>query len=120
MQLNVLIKPVALAFLVFAPACKQSPGITVVDVSLKNTDLYEYATVGGDEEGARIVTQATHSSRSEIVRNATTGFVATYAYQSMPDFVGSDRAEIEVSTGSDGASAPTRLVRIVFRFAIHD
>src|SRR5688572_4824269 len=120
MRLWVLIRLVALSSLVLLSACEESPRVTVVRVSLKNTDLYEHPTVGGDEEGARIVTQANHFSRSEILHDATTGFVATYIYQSTPGFVGSDRAEIEVMSGSDGASAPTRVTRIAFHFTVHN
>ena len=110
----------ALLLFVALHGCRDSPATHVVDVSLKNTELYEYPTVGGDEEGARLVTQAAHFSVSEIRRNTATGFVATYVYQAASGFVGADQAEIEVLAGSDGASPPKRVRRIVFRFSIHD
>jgi hypothetical protein len=43
-----------------------------------------------------------------------------YVYQPAADFVGEDHAEVEVMTGSDGASAPTNTKRLVFRFSVHD
>ena len=100
--------------------CHERDAVQIVNVSLSNTELYQFPTVGGDEEGARISTQAKHHSVSEIRRSAATDFVAIYVYQAAPGFVGSDDAEIEVLTGSDGASAPTNIKRIAFRFAIHN
>src|SRR5437016_4772952 len=92
--------------------CGEHDSVRIVSVSLKNTERYQYPTVGGDEEGARISTQAKHYSLSEIRRSAATNFVATYVYQSMAGFVGSDDTEIEVLTGSDGTSAPKNIKRI--------
>ena len=112
-----LIAQVAAVLLV---GCQNGPATQVISASLKNTELFQHPTVGGDEEGARIVIQATHFSLSEIRRDATTGFVATYVYRAAPGFVGTDHSEIEVSSGSDGASSPKRVTRIVFRFVIHD
>lgn len=100
--------------------CHERDIVQIVDVSLSNTELYQFPTVGGDEEGARISTQAKHHSVSEIRRSAATDFVATYVYQAAQGFVGSDDAEIEVLTGSDGASPPKNIKRIAFRFVIHN
>jgi hypothetical protein len=100
--------------------CREREPVQVVNVSLSNSELYQFPTVGGDEEGARISIQAKHHSVSEIRRSAATDFVAVYVYQAAPGFVGSDDAEIEVLTGSDGASAPTNIKRIAFRFVIHN
>ena len=36
--------------------CKESNPLETVSVSLKNTDVYQYPTVGGDEDGVRIST----------------------------------------------------------------
>lgn len=99
--------------------CSHSPDSETIDVSLAVGELFEHPTVGGDEEGARIVRQADHSAVSEIRRNSETNWVAVYAYQPAAGYTGSDRAEIEISTGSDGASAPTRVTRLVFRFTIN-
>ena len=98
--------------------CSQSPDSETIDVSLAVGEVFQHSTVGGDEEGARIVRQAEHSAVSEIRRNFETGWIAVYMYQPAAGYTGSDRAEIEVSTGSDGASAPTRVTRIIFRFTI--
>jgi len=53
-----------------------SENVENVSVSMKNTETYKYPTVSGDEQGARISTQAKHYSISEIRRNAETAFVA--------------------------------------------
>ena len=91
-----------------------------VTVSLKNTETYEYPTVGGDEDGAVVSKQATHHSISEIRRGAETNWIAVYVYRPAAGFVGSDHAEIEIFTGSDGASPPTRIRTVTFVFDIHD
>jgi hypothetical protein len=88
------------------------------DVSLKNTDTFRYPTVGGDEEGARITVQANHYSVSEIRRNAETNWVAVYVYQPKTGYMGTDYVEIEIQSGSDGASPPTNIRTVGFRFVI--
>ena len=100
--------------------CKAPDSVETVIVYLKNTETFQYRTVGGDEEGARISTQAAHFSISEIRRDASTDWYAVYFYQPTPGFVGEDHAEVEVMTGSDGASAPTNIKKLVFRFSIHN
>lgn len=113
------------AFALFLPVvahiqgCKDSNPVEAVSVSLKNTETYQYPTVGGDEEGARISTQAKHYSISEIRRSAETNWIAVYVYRPTAGFVGSDYAEIEILTGSDGAS-PSSIKTVVFRFVIQD
>jgi hypothetical protein len=104
---------------VYVQGCRKSNPVETVTVSLKNTETYQYPTVGGDEEGARISTQANHYSISEIRRNAETNWVAVYVYRPAAGFVGSDYAEVEILTGSDGASSPTSIRRVAFRFAVH-
>jgi hypothetical protein len=42
-----------------------------------------------------------------------------YVYRPASGFVGSDYAELEISTGSDGASPPTSVKKVALRFAIH-
>jgi hypothetical protein len=100
--------------------CKELAGSETVSVSLRNTEEYEYPTVGGDEEGARISSQGSHYSISEIRRDAETHWVAVYVYRPAAGFVGSDKVEIEILTGSDGASAPTNIRRVAFRFDVHN
>jgi len=115
---------VAFAFLlsivVHLQGCGGSNPVETINVSLKNTEVYQYPTVGGDEEGARISIQAKHYSTSEIRRNAETNWVAVYIYQPAAGFVGSDSVDIEVLTGSDGASLPTNVKKVAFHFDIHD
>jgi hypothetical protein len=108
------------AILVGVQGCKDPNADETVIVYLKNTETFQYRTVGGAEEGARISTQAAHFSISEIRRDASTGWYAVYVYQPTAGFVGQDHAEVEVMTGSDGASAPTNIRKVVFRFSIHD
>ena len=100
--------------------CRDARSVETVRVSLANAQAYQYPTVGGDEEGARISVQPNHSIISEIRRNAETNWVATFVYQPTAGFVGSDYAEIEIVTGSDGTSPPRNVKRVVFHFDIHN
>jgi len=104
---------------VLVQSCAEASSIETVHVSLQSAETFQYPTVGGDEEGARIATQATHYSISEFRRNAATNWVAVYVYRPASGFVGSDYAELEISTGSDGASPPTSVKKVALRFAIH-
>jgi hypothetical protein len=100
--------------------CGEPGAVETVNVSLTNSQAYQYPTVSGDEEGARISIQPKHYSTSEIRRNAETNWVATFVYQPTTGFVGSDYAEIEIMTGSDGASPPRNVKRVAFHFEIHN
>lgn len=111
-----LLLPAAVA----VQGCRESNTVETIPVTLRNTDTYQYPTVGGDDDGARISTQAGHYSISEIRRNAETNWVAVYVYRPAPAFVGEDYAELEIFTGSDGASPPTDIRRVAFRFLIPD
>jgi len=107
------------AVVVDLQGCKDPDAVETVIVYLKNTETFQYRTVGGDEGGARISTQATHYSISEIRRDASTDWYAVYVYQPAAGYLGEDHAEVEVMTGSDGASAPTNIKKMIFRFSIH-
>ena len=109
-----------LSIVVHLQGCGRSNPVETINVSLKNSDVYQYPTVRGDEDGARISIQAKHYSTSEIRRNAETNWVAVYIYQPAAGFVGSDYVDIEVLTGSDGASLPTNVKKVAFHFDIHD
>ena len=86
--------------------------------SIRSSEAYEYRTgISGDEDGASIKVQAKHFVTSEIARNAATNWEAVYMYKPDPLFSGTDYVELELSTGSDGASPPT-YVEIV-RITIH-
>jgi hypothetical protein len=100
--------------------CKDPSAVETIQVSLTNSQPYQYPTVSGDEDGARISIQPKHFIISEIRRNAETNWVATFVYQPTAGFVGSDYAEIEIVTGSDGASPPRNVKRVVFHFDIHN
>ena len=116
---HIVVACVLLLPVVNVQGCRKSNPVETVSVSLKNTETYQYPTVGGDEEGARISVQANHYSTSEIRRNAETNWVAVYVYRPAAGFVGSDYAEIEILTGSAGASSPTSVKRVAFRFVVH-
>jgi len=113
---KILVILVLLIFVSLFAACEEEPSYNEINVEISNSELYQYPTVGGDEEGARIKTQAKHFEISEIRRSLETKYVATYTYKSKADFVGQDFVEIEILTGSDGASAPTNseIVKIIF------
>jgi hypothetical protein len=101
--------------------CRESNPVETVSVSLRNTETFEYPTLGGDEEGASISTQAEHYSVSEIRRGAETNWVAVYVYRPVEGYVGSDYAELELrSSSTGGANSPTRIWTVAFRFSIHD
>jgi hypothetical protein len=118
LRFKLLVLGVLLPIVVYVQGCRDPNPVETVSVSLRSTETYLYPTVGGDEDGARISTQAKHFSISAIRRNAETNWVATYVYQPAASFVGSDYAEIEILTGSDGASPPTNIKRVAFHFVI--
>ena len=105
-------------FCLLSSGCKDQGTIEVTTIALRNTQTYQYSTVGGDEEGATIVTQAKHYSISEIRRNQQTNWVAIYFYQPTPGYVGADYVELEIRTGSDGAGPPTNGKRIALSFQV--
>ena len=100
--------------------CADGDSTEIVRVSLKNAETYAYPTHVGDEEGAIISTQPDHYTISEIRRDAGTRWDAVYFYQPAASYVGSDRAEIKIFTGSDGASPNTRVKTVLFYFEIHN
>ena len=103
-----------LATLVVTPACG-GRNEDHLQVSLEAGQLYQHPTVGGDDEGARIASQATHFATSEIRRDSSTGWIATYFYRPAAGFVGTDDVTLEVLSSKDGVSAPTsRLILIHF------
>jgi hypothetical protein len=108
-----------LCLLVLTVSCDSTTDSSIeegtITVSIKNSETYKYRTgISGDEEGASIILQAENSVISEIVRNAETNWEAVYTYRAKPFFSGTDLVEIELSTGSDGASPPTssKIVRL--------
>jgi hypothetical protein len=109
----------SLSLLISATACKEKIAVEYLSVSILNTDRYLHPTVGGDEEGARISMQATHSSVSEIRRDRETNWVATYVYQPTAGYTGTDDVELEILTGSDGATAP-QVKKLRLHFLVHE
>ncbi|HEV8382292.1 MAG TPA: hypothetical protein VGQ29_11935 [Gemmatimonadales bacterium] len=100
-------------------SCHSEDSTQTIDVSLQKGELYQYPTVGGDEEGARILTQAGHYAISEIRRGPATNWVAVYVYQPAAEFVGSDQVELEILTHADGASPPIAK-RVAIRFVVQE
>lgn len=109
-----------LCLTVAALACRPADDSEVIAVRLQGTQSYQLDLVGGDEEGARVVEQARHFEVSEIRRDASTNWYARYVYEPAAGFIGEDRVELEVLTGSDGASAPTRRRRVTVLLSIRD
>ncbi len=64
--------------------CKEPGSVATVSVSLTNAQAYQYPTVSGDEESARISIQPKHYIISEIRRNAETNYVATFSFTNRP------------------------------------
>ena len=90
-----------------------------LDVTLRNTEQYEYNTkIAGDEEGANIITQAKHFEISEIVRDLSTSWIAVYKYKPESNFIGKDFVEIETQRGSDGESPPIKIAFIKINFTV--
>jgi hypothetical protein len=111
---------VSLSLLGSATGCKEKVDVEYLSVSIRNTDRYQHPTVGGDEEGARISMQARHYSVSEMRRDSETNWVATYVYQPSAGYTGTDDVELEILTGSDGATAPQITKKVRLHFLIHE
>lgn len=90
----------------------------VITVSLNNSDIYKYPTVGGDEEGAIISKQAYHYEISEIRRNRETNYAAVYVYKPVAGYLGEDSVNIKIMSGSDGAGPAKRITIIKINFII--
>lgn len=108
-----------LSICVVLPSCGRSLPVEVVAVSLSNVDAFEYPTVSGDEEGARITTQPQHAEVSEIRRDADTNWVATYVYQPVSGYVGSDFVQLEIHTNPAGLGPPA-VRRLTIQFTVHE
>lgn len=88
-----------------------------IDIELSKNELFTYDTKNsGDEEGGKIIEQAQHFMISEIVRDSV--FRLVYRYQPKEDYVGEDNVQIELSSGSDGASPSTHFDYITINFTI--
>jgi hypothetical protein len=112
-----------LCLLILFISCENSTDSNIEEfttsVSIKNTETYQYRTgISGDEEGAAIKLQAKHYFISDIVRNADTKWEAVYVYMPKPFYTGTDYVELELSTGSDGASPPTNIEIIKIRIIV--
>ena len=94
-----------------------------IKATVKNSEEYEYRTgFGGDEQGASIKVQAGHFEKSEIVRDASTGFEPVYKYKPKSDYVGKDSVKLElveheIGSGPDDPGKTTK-TRVVINFTI--
>lgn len=102
--------------LILFTGCKDESDIDNISVELKSYETYKHTLVTGDEEGAKIKTQARHFEISEITRNAEDDYAAVYTYKPTANYIGRDYVEIEILMGSDGASQPSEIntIRIIF------
>ncbi len=112
------------SFIIIAISCNNATDSNsdedTITVAAKNTEVYEYKTgISGDEEGASIIAQAKHFEISDIVRNADTRWEAVYKYKAKSGYIGTDYVEIEISTGSDGASPPTNIEIIKIKILVY-
>ena len=94
-----------------------------IEATVKNSEEYEYRTgFGGDEQGASIKVQAGHFEKSEMVRNASTGFEPVYRYKPRGDYAGKDSVELElvdheIGSGPDDPGKTTK-TRVVINFTV--
>lgn len=100
-------------------ACDRGVPEEDITVSLATGETLEYPTVGGDEEGARILVPPRHAAISEIRRDAGTRWMATYVYRPVPGFVGTDYVRLEVFSSTDGVSPPD-VRRIGIELRVHE
>jgi hypothetical protein len=115
---NIARRRIAVLSLIAVGACQSPTAVETLTVPIASGDTYRHATVGGDEEGAIIITQALHYAISEMRRDSTTNWVATYIYRSAAGFTGRDMVEIEISSSSYGDS-PTKVQRLRIEFDVH-
>jgi hypothetical protein len=112
-----------LCFLICSISCESTTDSNIEEfttsVTIKDSETYEYRTgISGDEEGASIKVQAKHYVVSDIYRNADTNWEAVYVYRAKPFFSGTDYVELELSTGSSGASPPTKIEIIKIKIQV--
>ncbi len=89
-------------------------------ISLDAEEQFSYdLNVYGDEEGARIIEQAKHYSRSEIIRDSATSWGAYYYYVPAMGYRGFDYVTIETCTGGKGTHCDD-LNMIEFKFHIEE
>ena len=111
------------SLLFFTFSCSTSTDSPIPDdaipVTLKNTESYNYNTgITGDEDGASIIVQAKHYEVSDIIRNVETNWEAVYKYKPRSGFIGTDYVELELSTGSDGTTPPTKIEIVKLKFIV--
>jgi hypothetical protein len=112
-----------LAVCLWASACKdlgEEPPVPVpvINVTVRNTETFQRFLVGGDEDGARIITQAQHFRVSEVRMDASTNWGRVYFYQPEAGYVGSDYTELELETNSRGTVGKAQVSKLGLRFTV--
>ena len=101
---------------------EEEPGVRTIQVTLNNSEEYEYRTgMGGDEQGARVSKGPAHAVKSEMVRDLSTNFEPVYRYQPEPGYVGTDQVEItliDIEIGSGPDDTKTTETRVVIALEI--
>ena len=101
---------------------EEDPGVRTVQVTLKNSEEYEFSTgMGGDEQGARVSKGPAHAVKSEMVRDLSTNFEPVYRYQPEPGYIGTDQVEItliDIEIGSGPDDTKTTETRVVIELEI--
>ena len=93
-----------------------------IEVTLRNTGLYEYRTgMGGDEQGASISLTPKHAELNEMVRNLSTNFEPVYRYKPKKGFVGKDQVEItliDIQVGNAPGQEKTTKTKVLIKLNI--
>ena len=103
-------------------SCKKvsinEPVIQTIDKTLKAGESFQFDLGNfGDEEGATISIEATHSAISSVERDINSGKII-YKYLPSTNFTGTDKVEIKSERGSDGASQNNKTIYTIINFTI--
>jgi hypothetical protein len=123
MKKTIFIITISLWLTPLIQSCKKDaikPHTQTIHVALKVNQTYLYDLGGfGIEEGAGIVTQASHFLISTANRD-TSGNTPNIFYHYIPatNFVGTDEVTLKSETGSNGATANTNISYTTIKFTI--
>ena len=124
MKKAVVILVVTFCLTSLSQSCKKDsttePNTKTIDVVLKVNQSYKYDLGGfGIEEGAGIVTQASHFLISTAHRD-TSGASPNIFYNYIPatNFIGTDEVTLKSERGSNGAIANTNIIYTSIKFTI--
>jgi len=122
MKRNVLYLFILFGVLTLCMGCsKEEPGISPaneITITLGRNETYRYDLgLFGDEEGARITTQASHFLVSELNSDINSSNIR-YTYTPTDDFTGTDVVVLKSMRGSDGASQNNQVILTTIKFMI--